>query len=286
MAFGEKAKTGFGNKEKSSGFGNKEKSSGSFGSKSESKGFGNKEKSSGSFGSKSESKGFGNKEKSGGFGNKEKSSGGFGNKSEEKSTGFKKKTGFGGKSSSGFNKAKGVEFKSFAPLGSTNKAKEIKAKLGDIDQDMKGIMVKLIGDHRDKRSSEDVLEHFAGLDASKVKLDVFYDETVAMCPSFAIFSKNGSFSGGDNGFKSSGLFLNGKKATLEKYSMTSIGLKFKSVIEVFLDITKILDDEEGPLKVDMNNSTISIIDGGTVVITPSSMLLNSLKNDMFKVSQS
>ena len=265
MAFGEKAKTGFGNKEKSSGFGNKEKSSGGFGSKSE-------------------SKGFGNKEKSGGFGGK--SSGGFGNKSEEKSTGFKKKTGFGGKSSSGFNKAKGVEFKSFAPLGSTNKHKEIKAKLGDIDQDMKGIMVKLIGDHRDKRSSEDVLEHFAGLDASKVKLDVFYDETVAMCPSFAIFSKNGSFSGGDNGFKSSGLFLNGKKATLEKYSMTSIGLKFKSVIEVFLDITKILDDEEGPLKVDMNNSTISIIDGGTVVITPSSMLLNSLKNDMFKVSQS
>ena len=265
MAFGEKAKTGFGNKEKSSGFGNKEKSSGSFGSKSE-------------------SKGFGNKEKSGGFGGK--SSAGFGSKSEEKSTGFKKKTGFGGKSSSGFNKAKGVEFKSFAPLGSTNKHKEIKAKLGDIDQDMKGIMVKLIGDHRDKRSSEDVLEHFAGLDTSKVKLDVFYDETVAMCPSFAIFSKNGSFSGGDNGFKSSGLFLNGKKATLEKYSMTSIGLKFKSVIEVFLDITKILDDEEGPLKVDMNNSTISIIDGGTVVITPSSMLLNSLKNDMFKVSQS
>lgn len=279
MAFGEKAKTGFGNKEKSSGFGGK--SYGGFGNKSESKGFGNKEKSSG-FGS-SKSSGFGKKSEDSGFGKKKTS--GFGNKSEDKSTGFKKKTGFGGKSS-GFNKDRGVEFKSFAPLGSTNKHKEIKAKLGDIDQDMKGIMVKLIGDHRDKRSSEDVLEHFAGLDASKVKLDVFYDETVAMCPSFAIFSKNGSFSGNDNGFKSSGLFLNGKKATLEKYSMTSIGLKFKSVIEVFLDITKILEDEEGPLKVDMNNSTISIIDGGTVVITPSSMLLNSLKNDMFKVSQS
>ena len=281
MAFGEKAKTGFGGK-----------SSGGFGSKSESKGFGNKEKSSGfeskksslGFNKKSEDTGFG-KKKSNGFGGK--SSGGFGSKSEEKSSGgFKKKVGFGGGKTSGFNKDKGVEFKSFAPLGSTNKHKEIKAKLGDIDQDMKGIMVKLIGDHRDKRSSEDVLEHFAGLDASKVKLDVFYDETVAMCPSFAIFSKNGSFSGNDNGFKSSGLFLNGKKATLEKYSMTSIGLKFKSVIEVFLDITKILEDEEGPLKVDMNNSTISIIDGGTVVITPSSMLLNSLKNDMFKVSQS
>ena len=279
MPFGEKAKTGFGNKEKSSGFGGK--SSGGFGNKSESKGFGSS-KSNG-FGNKEKSSGFGKKSEDSGFGKKKTS--GFGNKSEEKSTGFKKKTGFGGKSS-GFNKDKGVEFKSFAPLGSTNKHKEIKAKLGDIDQDMKGIMVKLIGDHRDKRSSEDVLEHFAGLDASKVKLDVFYDETVAMCPSFAIFSKNGSFSGGDNGFKSSGLFLNGKKATLEKYSMTSIGLKFKSVIEVFLDITKILEDEEGPLKVDMNNSTISIIDGGTVVITPSSMLLNSLKNDMFKVSQS
>jgi len=280
MAFGEKAKTGFGGKS-SGGFGSKKSG---FGDKEKSNGFGSK-KSSGGFGSKSESKGFGNKEKSNGFGGK--SSGGFGNKSEEKSSGgFKKKVGFGGGKTSGFNKDRGVEFKSFAPLGSTNKHKEIKAKLGDIDQDMKGIMVKLIGDHRDKRSSEDVLEHFAGLDASKVKLDVFYDETVAMCPSFAIFSKNGSFSGNDNGFKSSGLFLNGKKATLEKYSMTSIGLKFKSVIEVFLDITKILEDEEGPLKVDMNNSTISIIDGGTVVITPSSMLLNSLKNDMFKVSQS
>ena len=274
MAFGEKAKTGFGGK-----------SSGGFGRKSESKGFGNKEKSNG-FGSKKSSGGFGNKSEDSGFGKKK--SIGFGkDKSEEKSSGgFKKKVGFGGGKTSGFNKDKGVEFKSFAPLGSTNKHKEIKAKLGDIDQDMKGIMVKLIGDHRDKRSSEDVLEHFAGLDASKVKLDVFYDATVAMCPSFAIFSKNGSFSGNDNGFKSSGLFLNGKKATLEKYSMTSIGLKFKSVIEVFLDITKILEDEEGPLKVDMNNSTISIIDGGTVVITPSSMLLNSLKNDMFKVSQS
>ena len=280
MAFGEKVKTGFGGKS-SGGFGSKKSG---FGDKEKSNGFGSK-KSSGGFGSKSESKGFGNKEKSNGFGGK--SSGGFGNKSEEKSSGgFKKKVGFGGGKTSGFNKDRGVEFKSFAPLGSTNKHKEIKAKLGDIDQDMKGIMVKLIGDHRDKRSSEDVLEHFAGLDASKVKLDVFYDETVAMCPSFAIFSKNGSFSGNDNGFKSSGLFLNGKKATLEKYSMTSIGLKFKSVIEVFLDITKILEDEEGPLKVDMNNSTISIIDGGTVVITPSSMLLNSLKNDMFKVSQS
>ena len=280
MAFGEKAKTGFGGKS-SGGFGSKKSG---FGDKEKSNGFGSK-KSSGGFGSKSESKGFGNKEKSNGFGGK--SSGGFGNKSEEKSSGgFKKKVGFGGGKTSGFNKDRGVEFKSFAPLGSTNKHKEIKAKLGDIDQDMKGIMVKLIGDHRDKRSSEDVLEHFAGLDASKVKLDVFYDETVAMCPSFAIFSKNGSFSGNDNGFKSSGLFLNGKKTTLEKYSMTSIGLKFKSVIEVFLDITKILEDEEGPLKVDMNNSTISIIDGGTVVITPSSMLLNSLKNDMFKVSQS
>ena len=263
MAFG---KTGFGDKKSSSGFG--KKSSSSFGKDSENSGFG--KKSSSGFGSKSSS-GFGSK-KSSGFG------------SEKTSTGFEKKKGFGSKSSSGFgNKKEKPEFSAFAPFGSVNKSKEIRAKLGDIDMDMKAIMIKLIGDHRDRKSSESIQDNFNGVDTSKVKLDILYDETVAMCPAFSIISKNGGFSTGE-GFKSTGLFVNGKKGhDLSEYSISTIGSKFQAVIKCFLDIEKILDGQDKPFKLDANNSTISVIDG-TIVLTPSSLLLNSLKNDIFKVS--
>ena len=276
--FGNKSNSGFG-KKSSGGFGSKDKESTEFGKKSSS-GFGSK--SSGGFGLKDkESTGFGSS-KSSGFGSKSSSSG-FGSKDKE-STGFSKKGGFGGGKSSGFGGSGKVEFKSFSPLGSTNKAKEIKAKLGDIDQDMKGIMVKLIGDHRDRKSSEDIAGHFAGVPVDTVKLDIIYDETIQMCPSFSITAKSGGFSGSGAEFKNSGLFIGGKKTSAaDKYNITAIGNKFKEVIKCFLDIEKLLDEEEGPLKLDYNNTTISIIDK-TIILTPSSLLLNSLKNDLFKVS--
>ncbi len=272
MAFG---KTGFGDKKSSSGFG--KKSSSSFGKDSENSGFG--KKSSSGFGSKKSSSSFGEKSSSS-FGSKKSS--GFG--SEKTSTGFEKKKGFGSKSSSGFgNKKEKPEFSAFAPFGSVNKSKEIRAKLGDIDMDMKAIMIKLIGDHRDRKSSESIQDNFNGVDTSKVKLDILYDETVAMCPAFSIISKNGGFSTGE-GFKSTGLFVNGKKGhDLSEYSISTIGSKFQAVIKCFLDIEKILDGQDKPFKLDANNSTISVIDG-TIVLTPSSLLLNSLKNDIFKVS--
>ena len=144
-------------------------------------------------------------------------------------------------------------------------------------------MIKLIGDHRDRKSSESIQDNFNGVDTSKIKLDILYDETVAMCPAFSVISKNGGFSTGE-GFKSTGLFVNGKKGhDLSEYSISTIGSKFQAVIKCFLDIEKILDGQDKPFKLDANNSTISMIDG-TIVLTPSSLLLNSLKNDIFKVS--
>ena len=209
--------------------------------------------------------------------------------------GNKKSTFGGGKSfggfSKGFNQQEDIDL--FHPLGNQhmapNQIEAIKALIISEKNNINDIIVKMMSEHESRTPLKSVVQTFAATKLQGCDLNIIYRENASMSPSFSIgkniaqggFSGSGRFGGSRLG---KGLSVNGEAVDSheDRYSTVPVVNKMNKLIDKFMEIVEIFKSAEleDPVEIRTSAALINYIpDTGNIILTPSTFIMNSHKND-------
>lgn len=283
---------GFGNQGNGNGFGGT-----GFGQQGTQQGFGQQGNGFGNqggngFGQQNSQQGFGGTgfgNQGGGFGNQQGNQGGFGQGAQN---------GFGNQGNQpngqGFaQKNLGQNFNLLGPVNGgavdVNKQNAIRTIMTGADSAINNIILKLVSEHASRRP--DINDLFKGIDYKGCSLDIAYKTGIPMCPTFTLSRNLGRGTAAGGGFFGpaiGGLTVNGMSANQNgPRNESGPAMKMEIIISKFVEATDILKDcnlnESFEIRTPGCNLNY-IAQTGTIMLTPSTLVLNNNKNDARKIA--
>ena len=258
-------------------------------------GFGNQGNGNGfsgtGFGQQGTQQGFG--QQGNGFGNQ--GGNGFGQQNSQQGFGG---TGFGNQGNQpngqGFaQKNLGQNFNLLGPVNGgavdVNKQNAIRTIMTGADSAINNIILKLVSEHASRRP--DINDLFKGIDYKGCSLDIAYKTGIPMCPTFTLSRNLGRGTAAGGGFfgpSIGGLTVNGMSANQNgPRNESGPAMKMEIIISKFVEATDILKDcnlnESFEIRTPGCNLNY-IAQTGTIMLTPSTLVLNNNKNDARKIA--